>query len=228
MPNKEKVFMDKTEELETVKIACANCGGTPKNHLVVKEFQVVQSDKDGFELSGEIYQICQCKGCDSIRFRKSAWDDIVGDTKDSTDHIYIYPDASGQNRAKIKTTDLPDTVSRIYTDTITAFNSGAMILAGGGLRAIVEAICIDQGVSGDNLQKKINNLVVKGLLAETQADLLHEERYIGNAALHELISPEKHDIEEGLLIIEGLINTIYILPKRAKRLKQSRKSREIL
>jgi len=63
----------------------------------------------------------------------------------------------------------------------------------------VEAICIDRKVSGQDLQKKIDDLVAKGLLAKPQADLLHEERYIGNAALHEILPPAKQEIENGLV-----------------------------
>jgi hypothetical protein len=96
-------------------------------------------------------------------------------------------------------------VGRIYSETIIAFNAGALILAGGGLRAIVEAICIDRQVSGGDLQKRIDDLVTKRLLAKPQADLLHEERYIGNAALHEIQPPAKQEVEDGLVIVEGLI-----------------------
>ena len=53
----------------------------------------------------------------------------------------------------------------IYTETIQAFNLGAPTLAEAGLRAIVEALCIHQGASG-NLQKKIDSLVERGLLAK--------------------------------------------------------------
>jgi hypothetical protein len=63
----------------------------------------------------------------------------------------------------------------------------------------VEAICIDRKVSGQDLQKKIDDLVSKGLLEKPQADLLHEERYIGNAALHEILPPAKQEIEDGLV-----------------------------
>ncbi len=90
-------------------------------------------------------------------------------------------------------------------------NAGALILTGGGLRAIVEAICIDQNVTEGNLQARIDDLVSRGLLARPQAELLHEERYkryIGNEALHEVSLPAKGDIEDGLFIVEGLLNTI--------------------
>jgi UTP-glucose-1-phosphate uridylyltransferase len=89
----------------------------------------------------------------------------------------------------------------------------------------VEAICIDRKVSGQDLQKKIDDLVSKGLLEKPQADLLHEERYIGNAALHEILSPVKQEIEDELVIVEGLMNTIYILPLRAERLREKRQKR---
>jgi hypothetical protein len=95
-------------------------------------------------------------------------------------------------------------------------------LAGGGLRAIVEAVCLDQKVTGKNLQDRIDQLAASGLLAKTQADLLHEERYIGNTALHEIEAPGRSDIEDGLQIVESLLNTIYIAPIKAERLKKKR------
>ncbi len=128
-------------------------------------------------------------------------------------------------RQPIETRDLPESMGHIYSETIIASNAGALTLAGGGLRAIVEAICIDRKVSGQDLQKKIDDLVAKGLLAKPQADLLHEERYIGNAALHEILPPAKQEIEDGLVIVEGLMNTIYILPLRAERLHEKRQKR---
>src|SRR5262249_54121961 len=122
----------------------------------------------------------------------------------------------------VEVDDFPDRVGRIYLETVRALNAGSLILAGGGLRAIVEAICIDQKVTGGNLQKRIDNLVARGLLARPQAELLHEERYIGNAAFHEISAPAKTDVEDGLIIVEGLLNTIYTLPGRAKRLRMKR------
>src|SRR5262249_19030234 len=119
----------------------------------------------------------------------------------------------------------PTKVQRIYRETVTVFNAGTPTLAGGGLRAIVEAVCNEQRVAGKNLQEKIDQLVAKGLLARAQADWLHEERYIGNAALHEIEPPDEQHLESGLEIIEGLLNTIYILPKQAEKLKNARTSK---
>ncbi len=132
----------------------------------------------------------------------------------------------GSKRSPISTRDFPESVSRVYSETVAAFNGGALVLSGGGSRAIVEAICRDRKVSGKNLQEKIDDLVAKDLLAKPQADLLHEERYIGNAALYEILPPAKQEIEEGLEIVEGLMNAIYVLPLRAERLRKKREDRE--
>ena len=114
----------------------------------------------------------------------------------------------------------------MYKETIDALNANIRKLAGGGLRATVEAICLDKNIKDGHLQNKIDELVKQQLLTTTQADLLHEERYIGNAALHELETPPAQDIEDGLGIVEGLINTIYILPSKAKRLKERREAKK--
>ena len=100
-------------------------------------------------------------------------------------------------------------------------------LAGGGLRAVVEALCKDKNVSGRNLEKKIDRLVEQGLLAVPQAELLHEERYLGNAALHEIVAPSVLDVNDGFDIIDNLLATIYIMPDKAQRLRAKRSERSL-
>ena len=119
---------------------------------------------------------------------------------------------------------LPEKVEQMYREARTAFASGAFTLCGVGLRAIVEALCRDQGLNG-NLAKMIEELVTKGHLARAQADLLHEERYLGNAAVHEMERPTKLDLDDGFGIIEGLLKTLYVLPEHAARLRKKREAK---
>ena len=171
-----------------------------------------------------IYQICKCRGCDTVRFRResSNSEEIDWETGQSMSSVSIYPEFKPTNRNPLEMDGLPDRVEHIYRETIKALNAGAFTLAGGGLRAIVEAVCIHQKVQGKNLQQRIDHLASGGLLAKTQADLLHEERYIGNSALHEIAQPAQRDLEDGLQIVESLLSTIYIAPMKAERLKRQR------
>jgi hypothetical protein len=132
-----------------VKVTCTDCGGSPRNHDVLREFSDSWDDDENGEHGGATYQICQCKGCETVRFRKELWDtyDIDPETGDPEIYVSIYPAVLKSKRLSIETHDLPKSVGRIYSETIVAFNAGALTLAGGGLRAIVEAICIDQKVS---------------------------------------------------------------------------------
>jgi hypothetical protein len=203
-------------------IPCSSCGGNRRNHHVLKEYINRWGNED---IQGEsVYQICKCAGCNDIRFRieSSNSDDIDYRTGEAEIVENVYPEAIESSRLPIDTSRLPDSIARIYKETVIAFNAGALILAGGGLRATVEALCQDKNVPDGNLQSKIDNLAGQGFLAAPQADLLHEERYLGNAALHEIVAPSKLDVQDGFDIIDTLLTTIYILPDKAERLRLKR------
>jgi hypothetical protein len=187
----------------------------------------------------EYHQLIQCMGCETVRYHRFS----VGQEYDPPDHrsapyeVQVYPD-DGLDTEKRLATDfgeeviaktgsplVPENVWKMYRETIDALNAKARTLAGGGLRATVEAICLDRGITQGNLQNKIDELANQNLLTTSQAELLHEERYIGNAALHEMATPSSQDIDDGLTIVEGLINTIYILPAKAERLRKRRQSK---
>lgn len=207
-----------------MRIPCTECGGNPRNHEILKEHTDSWEVEDAGIYGASTYQICKCAGCDNIRFRIESSNSEDYDPRTGEDEIResVYPKAQESQRSAIETSDLPDPIARIYRETVIAFNAGALILTGGGLRAIAEALCQEKNVSGDNLQTKIDNLAREGFLAIAQATLLHEERYLGNAALHEIVAPSRRDVEDGFDIIETLLKTIYILPEKAERLRVKR------
>jgi len=215
-------------ENATVRVPCTECGGELRNHEVLRVFSTHWSDGENFEQGGTHFQICRCKGCEHIRFREESWSTMERDpeTGEYDPTITVYPEVARSERKAIEIFELPKSVSRIYSETVVAFNAGAPILAGAGLRAIVEAICIDQKVSGRNLQERIDDLVAKGMLAKPQAELLHEERYIGNAALHEILPPSTEELDDGLAIVEGLLSTIFVLPRHAARIRAKREGKK--
>jgi hypothetical protein len=178
-------------------------------------------------------------GCETIRYHRFS----IGQNRDPYTNqpepydVHVYPD-DDLNTEKRAVTDfgeevmaktgkplVPENVWKMYRETNDALNAKARTLAGGGLRATVEAICLDRGITQGSLQNKIDELATRNLLTTSQAELLHEERYIGNAALHEMSTPSSQDIEDGLTIVEGLINTIYILPAQAEKLRKRRQSK---
>ncbi len=209
---------------KAVKIKCPECGGGSRNHKILAEIDRPWNTPWG--CGGDSYQICECVGCETVRFRNESWcsEDIDPQTGNVQTTVKVYPEHITRGRSQTDPSYFPENVARIYLETLKAYRAGSLILAGGGLRAIVEAICIDRNLVAGNLQKKIDKLAEEGLLAKPQADFLHEERYIGNAALHEVEPPAGRDIEDGLDIVEALLSTIYTLPQKAQRLKEQRAS----
>ncbi|MFO0979695.1 MAG: DUF4145 domain-containing protein [Planctomycetaceae bacterium] len=220
------------EGRKSIRVTCSTCGQQYNNHRVLHE--VVRRLCDGPDEPAhthEYHRFVQCMGCESLKYVTSREDlhapyPYEGEEAD----VKVFPDAPGVASKREPGFDpseavIPENVWKMYSETLHALNAGIRTLAAGGLRATVEAICLENGLTGGNLQKKIDELAAKNLLTASQAALLHEERYLGNAALHELETPPHQAIEDGLQIVEGLITTIYILPKKAERLRKARESK---
>jgi hypothetical protein len=116
---------------------------------------------------------------------------------------------------------LPKKVRLVYMETLAAFSNKAPILAAIGVRAVVEAICADKNAGSGNLETKIDQLVEAGHLASSQADFLHLQRFMGNAAAHEIESPDRAEFEAALDIAESLLKTLYVLPMLAQDMRKS-------
>jgi hypothetical protein len=194
---------------------------------VLFETIVEFSEYDGPRTHDEYHQLLQCGGCEVIRYHRFSLPFDVYDLEAAYDDA-LFPgaDPNAQKHAVMDVEEgsdvIPELVWKMYQETIDCFNAKANTLAAAGLRATVEAICTHQQINAKNLEKKIDGLVQAGVLAQKQADHLHEERYLGNEAVHEMRTPRKQDLLDGLRIVEGLLNTLYVLPTHADRLKARR------
>lgn len=204
---------------------CVECGGGQRRHEVLK--QHVETGDPDIHLCRTTYEICKCMGCGTIRFRQGSLseDDVDPDTGKMIESVRAYPEHRKERHTALDASSYPQPIRRMYLEAVRAWNAGAPGLAGGGLRATVEALCRDQGVTGRNLEKRIDALVAKELLAKPQAALLHQERFLGNDTLHQFLVPTDDELETGMQIIENLLTTIYVLPAKAKKMRSQRRVR---
>ena len=225
-------------------LLCSHCN-IQTNHDVLCEYtgdtRWDEETEFGWSVRGTLLR---CLGCDwptlEVRHSDSDTRDQDGNYVDS---IQLYPervppsdDLLEQSYLLIKewsdleirewTTMLPSKVRSLYQETLLAIRNGIPVLAAAGLRAIVEAICLDKSVKGNNLQEKIDNLVVGGYLASGQAKFLHLHRLIGNEAVHELKTPERPVLIASLLILQNMLKTIYGLPRLADLVESERESQD--
>lgn len=56
----------------------------------------------------------------------------------------------------------------------------------------------------------------KGWISQIESERLHSIRFLGNDAAHKIVRPTEESLEAALIIVEHLLNTIYILDKESK------------
>lgn len=210
------------ETANTVRIQCPKCGA-PTNHAILHHREV-SGETDEVQWM-EDYQIVMCKGCDTVSFRKEwstseDWDPETGDSIISED---LFPERSAGRRSLDHHWHFPLQVSKIYQETIKALNSNLPILSAIGLRAIIEAICNEQKIDGRDLKVRIDGLHKAGHLSKTQAEMLHNHRFLGNVAAHEITAPSGKELVAAIDIAETLLKTLYILPHTATEISKATK-----
>lgn len=230
--------MSKDEKpLGYVQVRCRKCGGEPKRHSVLHINSQRYWDDYGYSYSKHS-DLIKCGGCETVKLWCYMFDeaDYQCDPNPSPGPRMgvLYPEEAGtQNKRQESITGvlanadklIPPDVHKMYVESVRAFEAHVLTLASVGIRATIEAICKHLGVAGKNLDKKIEALVTNQYLAPTQADLLHEGRFLGNEAAHELTTPDVQEVEDGLQIIESMLNLIYVVPEKAKRMKTKRLKR---
>src|SRR5437879_4502278 len=196
------------EGKDKIEIDCTECKRTT-SHDVLHTAGVGGNDEDSGSHWGAEYQTVQCRGCGAISFGVWSWNSE--DTDEEGQPIafrVLYP--SRTIRKPIENYYyLPTMVRGVYEETLRALSNKAPILAAIGTRAVVEAVCKDKGCTAGNLEKSIDLLVDKGHLAADQADFLHLQRFMGNAAAHEIAAPEQDELGAALDIAENLLINLY-------------------
>jgi hypothetical protein len=105
------------------------------------------------------------------------------------------------------------------------------MLAGAGVRLIIEGVCNEQGIKdgpvkdqkgvvrrNDRLVGRVNGLAEKGFISSQQAETLHQIRFLGNDAAHELDQPNGRHVSLAMDVIEHLLEQVYEQPAKTKAL----------
>ncbi|MGB0879463.1 MAG: DUF4145 domain-containing protein [Polaribacter sp.] len=232
---------DKTKD-NIEKVLCRSCENDTK-HKVLTSINEKGTEDFGDYASidwSSDYEIIQCLGCDTISFRNCSTN------SEDTNHkfipiptILIYPRRGKDSLFTKHYFNVPFNLQRIYSETIDSYNNGNLILCGAGVRALVEGLCQKNGITEgnveitkkdgskekklrSNLQGKINGLHESGKLTTQHANILHEHRFLGNKAIHELSIPSKEDLNLAIEIVENVFDTLYEVPNKGMQLKNKR------
>lgn len=220
MSSKFEVTKDVAGE---VRIACRKYAGKTV-HTILAQVRETGNDGDA-EYSVDWttdYQIVQCRGCMSVSYREASANSEDYDFDGDDGGIYynvtetIYPprleNARGLGDDALH---LPLEIQRIYEETRIAMAGQTPVLAGVGLRALLETVCKAKNAKGRNLSVKVDALVEARVLTPERAAILHQIRTLGNAAAHQAKPHNVAQLSLALDIMENLLQDVYVLPQRA-------------
>jgi hypothetical protein len=218
-----------------MKALCVQCK-VETNHIVLREITRFSGDEE-FWTEGK-WQIIECKGCEGISFRE-VWK--CSEDIDPSTSVTLYPFRSFYSLTRKSFINVPDKIKSIYNEVIDAFNRGLLVLCSGGIRAVIDGICLTEGIHGGpvemkkhgeiiiqrkkDLQGKIGGLYEKKLLTKQHAEVLHEHRLLGNEALHSLNPPTRKELKIAIEIIEHTLVNIYELSEKRSDLRYIKQKR---
>jgi hypothetical protein len=204
-------------ELNTkIKSHCRICNHST-NHLI-KALETQSASNEDFGYT-EKFAIVQCLGCDTFSFRKEYSDtDSYSHDEEGYDPgitANIYPPITKNHTRLDDLWRLPPTINQMYNESIDALSAGCRTLAGAGLRAVIEAICMDKKISGDDLKAKIKKLANKQYITPVEEARMHSIRFLGNDSVHDAKTPTEEQLTIALQIVEHLLTNIYLIDAQA-------------
>ena len=216
---------------ETVRTHCNKCGKKMNHQILMdyyesgtvvlgSDFDITHGENDYTADFRNDYQIIKCSGCDSISYRSFNYFSEYQEPEHGNDGTWEerYPAPGRRNKKELKY--LPSTLIPIYKEVIETYNNGSFILCAAGIRAVLEGICNNKGITDGALDKKIINMREQEFINPQHEDILHKLRFLGNDALHDLQTPTKEEIDTALDIIEHIIESLYEILGKASNLKQ--------
>lgn len=220
--------LTETEGAE-LRLPCLQCEGNTF-HRVVRAAEYISEYGDSqFSMTAwDEYQVVECLGCRTHSFRQCHRDTESIDHDPETQETFLeesvelFPNREKGRSEVDGVNHLPLPIKRVYGETLTALRNAMPVLAGIGIRAIVETVCKDRGAPGNNLEQRIDGLVAQGVLTHAGAEILHGLRIMGNSAAHEVKPHSMPDLNAAMDVIDYVLTGVYILSEKAANLPRRR------
>jgi hypothetical protein len=163
------------------------------------------------------YKIVECMGCHTLAFRHQYGnEEMFNLAKDGNAEYYedieTYPVVlEGHSELINKELIFAPSVKQAYNEAVTAYKNKCLLLTSAGFRLILEAVCLDKKVSGNDLHQSLANLHSNGFITKSELANLMGVKILGNDSVHRLKIPNPKQLSVALTIIQNLLRKVYNL-----------------
>lgn len=206
---------------QEIQLSCATCRARTAHEAIVS---VVRHDWTDDKQFTDIYQVVKCGGCRRVSFINTSWrghEEEINPESNEWEAViqdHQYPGTTATRHIMSGRQFLPTRVRDAYDEATFALNHEQHLSAGFGLRAVVEAACVDKSIRGGKMEEKIDRLVAAGLVTKAGAARLHLVRKLGNAVVHEMEAYPTPTLLKMLREVNHLLTELYVQPAEAKGL----------
>jgi predicted RNA-binding protein Jag len=203
---------------KTIIAVCEECGRETV-HTVLTDVSSQDQSPDGDIHVWDNYRTIMCRGCQTLSFcREAGSSEDIGRDGTPITTTTLFPSRIARRSPLADLYHLPSELRQVYQETRSALMNDLPILAGIGIRAIVETVCNEKRCSSQNLKGKIQQLVDAGIITGVDGEILHSLRFMGNEAAHKAKTHKQNELNVAFDVAEHLLDSVYLLPKRAKHL----------
>ena len=198
------------------KIPCINCESDTDHQVLTGVCKVIPVPDSPERWKHEAL-ILQCTKCDEIAFsiQETHFDDSCMSSSSLRDEIlpkrqsFFIPDVTkGKSVEDILKERIDDAgIHHLYYQTKMAIYADYPILAGAGMRALLEILLIKLGFEGGSLQRKINRLRKKRT-SQDAINVLHKINEVGDKAIHENRYPSQQEFINYMSVLNHFMSEV--------------------
>ena len=220
-----------------LKVNCNSCERDTNQEIVcgISEERnytdVLENDEFENVTAKSSFSVIRCLGCDTYSFLIiNSYSNDLDEKGSPLEYVFTYPEEDFEYNEyeelflqKKEINALPPIVKALYKEVTVAFEYQTLILAGMGLRSLIEALCLQRKITGNNLKVKIENLFKEGYISKNEMPILQRLREMGNTTVHQIKKPSFIVLSNALSIINHTLKTIYVIPKLDKKVNSQKK-----
>ncbi|MUK45869.1 DUF4145 domain-containing protein [Aliivibrio fischeri] len=217
------------------KIFCNTCKNETKHELLRKHDRSYSEELDAGWYEDWEYNMWACRGCDTATLETKYI--CAGSYDHEGNEVYHYSyDPQRKNtfeRLPKKFMHIDDKLNGIYKEIILAYKAGLNTVSVMGIRALLEGICIHEGINDKDayhLTGKLKELEKKSFIPHQIIEGLVSIKSFGDDAAHSLVKLNKMDLELSIELLEALLTSLYEakfeLQHKALQLKSRQESLE--
>lgn len=211
----------KMDQEGTTKVTCNSCGVETFHRVLFSTTEDRTDHTDEWSEPDQLldeYEVLQCLGCKDVCFRHTRYDE--GAPYDWDGGLHFYPPRFLRRPPKW-CSQLPPDVVAVLDEVYSALAADCRRLAAMGARTLIDMAMTNKVDDVGGFEKKLQELEKKGLIDRTGHDRLFNALDVGHAAAHRGHVPSRSDLADVMDIVENLLEAMYVLDEKAKRLRKS-------